>query len=189
MLYWEAPTEQDRPRWLDGCENVQNAGRYWWVGSPLFHPNFQECTWTATAKGWSVCQAGGFNPSAYVRPGRWAMILLVEDARGNEWRVPALLAPDGVPAVAQVRKRINGEWVREYVDESQQAAIEAAQMVRSGAAMTLEEQSDATSAIMENAYYIDADTFAVLGLIDDVLAVNALKMAAAMMEESHGEAG
>lgn len=184
-LYWRAPYEQVKPRWLDGCADLQQSGIYWWVGDPIAKPNFERLKWTPTANGWAVAQDHRpLDPSEYLRPRRWAMSIIVEDARGVDWMVPAILAPDGVPAVAQVRRRVNGEWQREYVSDAQEAAVDAALAVRSGVAMTLEEQSDAVAAIMEVAYFLDAETIGALGLMDDVLAVHALKMAAGMVDHA-----
>jgi hypothetical protein len=188
-LFWKAPTEQARPRWLEGCADVVQCGVYWWVGSPLIHPQFDRCEWIPTAQGWAVAApVDKIEMIPYLRPRNWWAALTVEDARGREWIVPAILAPDGVPAVAKVRRRVNGEWVREYVDESQEVATEAALAVRNEVPMTLDEQSDACLAILETAYFIDADTIAALGFLDDVLAVHALKHAAGL-GDYHGSEG
>jgi len=183
-LYWKAPDESTRPRWLDGAKDVCSNGVYWWIGSPVVQPDFNRLEWLTTAKGWAVAAIKDLQPNTYLRDSRWANYLAVEDARGRTWFAPAILTPSGDVCVAQVRRRVDGEWVREYVDESQQAATEAAQAVRSGASLSLDEQCDAVSAIMETAYHIDADTLAVLGLLDDVLCVHALRMAAGVVD--HG---
>ena len=184
MLYWKAPNEQAKPQWLDGCPNAQCCGVFWWVGSPLYHAPFERLEWLETSDGWAVASHGELDASEYLRERRWAVTMIVEDARGVDWTVPAILAPDGVPAVAQVRRRVNGQYVREFVSAAQEAAVDAALAVRSNTPLTLEEQTDACLAILETTYHIDGDTFAVLGLIDDVLAVHCLKMAAAVLEDA-----
>ena len=95
MLLWKAPDEQARPGWLQGCADVQQSGRFWWVGSPLIHPDFDQCSWHPTANGWGVCLSGDFDPKPYERPQRWAVPLLVTDTRGVEWVIGAILTPDG----------------------------------------------------------------------------------------------
>ena len=178
-LYWQAPCETARPGWLEGCHNVQNAGCYWWVGSPVVRPNFDKCKWLPTAKGWKVAQCDpSIDLSPYLRERRWHNPLEVVDTRGRSWFIPAMLTPDGVPAVAQTRRRVNGEWVREYVDDAQEAAVEAALAIRANAELTLDEQSDSMLAIIETAYHLDAETVAVMGFLDDVIVCHGLRKAA-----------
>ena len=183
-LYWHATTPDLKPTWLDGCADVQSAGAYWWVGDAMIVPDWSAVEWIDAAPGWKVSRpVDDIDLTRYLRDRRWHVPIEVVDTRGRTWFIPAILAPDGVPAVAQVRRLVDGEWVREFVDDSQSAAVEACQAFRSGAEMDLDQQCNALTAILACAYHLDPTTIGVLGMVDDVLVVHGLRAAAGLSEE------
>ena len=183
-IYWQAPHVTAKPAWLDGCNDVCQSGVFWWVGSPLVHPNFDKVKWHTTASGWKCSSPrDDFDLTRFLRSRKWTSHVEVVDGSGRVWFIPALLAPDGTPCVIQSRVRIDGKWVRKCASESQEMALEAAIAVRNGVEMTLEEQTDNTLAMLEIVYHLDADTLAVLGLVDDALVYNGWRQAAGMLDD------
>jgi len=183
-ICWKTTTPGLKPAWLEGCPDAQNCGVYWWVGDAMVVPDWSTVEWVETSPGWAAAKVvAEIDRARYLRDRKWHMPIVVEDTRGRIWHIPAILAPDGVPAVAQVRRLVDGKWVREFVDDNQEAAVEACQRFRSDQCMDLDEQSNAVLAILSCAYHLDPATMGALGMLDDVLVLHALKAASGLLGE------
>lgn len=151
-----------------------------------------DVTWCDVGDGWEAALYGPFDPPAYLRPVHWALIATVLDARGRAWQVPAMLWPSdhatlpGPPTVAQVRRLTAAGWVREAVDARQQAAMDACHQafphLGDLAGVDLATSSDWLAAIIECTHLGGPLTFAVLGLLDDVLVLHGLRSAAGWVD-------
>lgn len=182
MIVWKKDNHNECPPWLVGCDNVQHRSNMWWVAAPPIGPS-GDLEWTETADGWSVAICGDVGLEAHIRDLPWGMRMVVEDGRKREWIIPAILGPDGTPAVSRVRRLVAGKWVREDCDELQTAAVEACESFRA-TELDHDEQTFAILSVLECTYYIDATSLGVLGLIDDVLVHQGLRCASGLI---HGD--
>ena len=146
-----------------------------------------DAAWVDAGDGWQAALYAEFVPGDYLRPLHWALVATVIDARGRPWVVPAILWPSespivpGPPTVAMARKLTPTGWMRYPLDQTQQAAIEtcltAFRHLGDLAAVDLATSSDWLAAILECTHFGGPLTFAALGLLDDVLAQHALRLA------------
>lgn len=180
MIVWRKHNHNECPPWLDGSANVQHRGSMWWVAPPPLGPS-GDMTWLATADGWEVAVCGDPDMGALIRELPWGMRLVVQDGRKRDWIIPAILGPDGVPAVARVRRLVDGKWVREDCDDRQSAAVEACESFRN-ADLEHDAQTFAVLSVLECTYHIDATSLGVLGLIDDVLVYQGLRCASGQLD-------
>ena len=187
MIYWRSQTEGLAAPWLDGNPNVVRRGRYVWVGSPVVSPDLDACQWLNMGNGWDVATLTDpqkLRPQDYIKPLSWSsMAPPVEDALGRQWLLPALLGPDGTPCVAQSMRRENGQWVRDFISASQEAAVAFAQQIRAEQALTVDDLCNAVTSIIDMVYYVDPETVATLGLIDDVLLYHAPRIMAGLCHD------
>jgi len=175
MIVWKHPESKMAPPCLVGCKNVQSMAGKWWVAPPPLMPE-HDLEWHATTDGWSVALSGEPDLGALSRDLPWGMRLVVEDGRKRQWVIPAILGPDGTPAVSRVRRLVDGKWVREDCDERQTAAIEACQSFLNSE-LDHDTQTFAILSVLECVLHCDAATLGVLGLIDDVLVYQGLRCA------------
>jgi hypothetical protein len=147
--------------------------------------------WVDVGDGWSATLYDNDPRSAdLLRQQHWAMTISVLDARGRPWLVPAILSPDGFPAVAQTRRLTADGWVREPATDLARAAVDACQAARARlddlGAVDLDTQGSWIGAVLEAVYHTNALTVAKLGLVDDVLVRHGLRMACGRMDRGEG---
>ena len=145
-------------------------------------PNFDKVQWVDTANGWKCTQPdASMIPDRYLRQPPWSSVGEVLDSVGRKWYIPRILADNGAPMVAQRMRRVSGEWVREAVSNSQEAAISAAITARNAIendeALSVEDMCEMLLPLLEVVYHLDADTIGATGIVDDVLISHGLRFA------------
>lgn len=176
------------PPWLDGCNGVAQQRCLVWLGTPYIAPSLDDRRWYRVADGWEATICGDIHPLEYRRQVDWGVGLMIRDARGRDWWLPSIVAPNGGLSVACVsRLNDSGEWVREPVSELQRAAVDAALEARAAIGDLSElpagRPAELMCAILESAYHLSAGTISRLGLVDDVLLHHGLRFCAGLKPE------
>ena len=201
MLVWldrSGCNKLRRPEWFD--EDATMAGMpssmgYLWTPqkyAPMLTYR-QDVTWRNVGDDWQVAQYDDLEPEEYLRDLHCSLWIQVIDVDGSVWPVPAILRPDGLPAIGMKNRAqvIDGklEWDRVAPSPRLSRALECAQELRPHAEAnfdtleTTEQLLEGMLAILEAAYNMNGGTIATLGLLGDVLLYKGCKMACAVLEE------
>jgi hypothetical protein len=189
MLVWRdlKGRHQATPAWLVGAEAVTRLhteqGDLLACGSdvgPMLGLR-AGVAWHPVTDGWAVAVYGEAEPWRQARALPWAVPVAIEDGRGVEWMIPAILSPLGTPACDLASRLTDEGWVEEPTNPIARRAIDAAQAalpyVRTDRLheVDLARQNDWLCAVLEAAYHLDALTIGRLGLITGTLRLHGLR--------------
>ena len=204
MLVWldrSGCNKLRRPEWFDDdapMAGMPSSMGYLWTPqkyAPMLCYR-QDVTWHDVGGDWQVAQYSDFEPEQYERRLDCALWIAVIDVDGARWNVPAILRPDGLPAIGMKNraKVVDGalQWERAAPSTRLARALECAQELRPHAEANFdtlestEQLLDGMLAILEASYNLGAGTIAALGLMGDVLLYKGCKMSCAVLEEVDG---
>jgi len=198
MLVWRdlKGRHQATPAWLVGAEGL--ARRHTDQGDLLgCGPHAGElldlrrdAVWHAVSDGWAVAQYGELEPWRQARRLPWAIAVAIEDGRGVEWLVPAILSPLGTPACDLASRLTDEGWVEEPTTPVARRAIDAclaaAPFLRTDrlAEVELARQNEWLCAVLEATYHLDALAIGKLGVITGTLRLHGLRAACGLVGEA-----
>ncbi len=191
MLVWRdlKGRLQGLPAWLVGAEAVARAhteqGDLLACGAGAadllgLRPGV---AWHTVSDGWAVAVYGEIEPWRQLRTLHWAVPVRIEDGRGLEWCIPAILSPLGTPACDLASRLTEDGWVEEPTTPIARRAIDACQaalpFLRSDRLheVDLARQNDWLCAVLESTYHLDALTIGRLGMITGTLRLHGLRAA------------
>ena len=199
MLVWKDVSNTNkkrRPEWLDADADFSCMpsvdGHLW---TPTYYAPLlalRDVEWVNVGDNWQCAQYDTFQPKWYLRDLKCSLWIDVLDVDGTAWQVPALLRPDGLPAIGMKNRAVmteNGlEWERFAPSERLARALECAQAMRPHCEEdfeTLEDPNtlmDTMLAVLESAYNLNAGTIACMGLMGDVILHQGCKFACAVVQ-------
>ena len=199
MLVWRDVSgsgKKRRPSWLDTDADFSSApcteGYLWtpthYASLLTFRP---DATWTDVGDGWSCSLYDTFEPRWYVRQLKCSLWIDLEDVDGTMWSIPALLRPDGLPAIGMRNKASICDgmlvWDRLAPSDRLARALECAQDMRPHCETNFENMDDPAQlintmiAVIESAYNLNLETIACMGLIGDTLLYQGCKFTCAVI--------
>ena len=195
MIIYRDPTKAQPLRWpswllgaADLCRREAEGGDLIAVGDPLFLADPPPEAWIDLPDGWQVAlvQEPGLERLQRAAPG--CERLVVHDAAQQPWLAPAVLTPEGEPAIP-ARLAITGwseeaglrtpTWGRTW-SPAQQAAIDGARAARAEALARRFDQIPLAAAVawagsgLALTYHLTPCVLGVLGLADERLVAGTL---------------
>lgn len=207
MIYYRRPTNfdhQEVPSEIDGFVDLSGTelavchsfGDFHIVGicDPLlWRPPADDAAWVDGPEGWQVI-ADDRHPVAgmILRSGSWCQVLLVTGADGKPWAAPSILSASGARAFPV---RYVG---REFLPTPNAVQANATTIATEARTLLSGSQSSIDSGILlpwaawllSLTTHLSVDTIAVLGLLDEHLALRLVRSAAGLdhrlSEDGHG---
>ncbi len=208
MLVWRSTDTAGHrcPPWLEDADG-RFASSATGEGATLWTPAKYrdmlamrtDAEWEPCAREWEVAQYQPIDPSDYLRDMPDAGAIQVRDVTDAVWMVPAILRPDGAPAVG-MRNVVDfggdGQVRRVPANPRTAAALQAAQEARPYAECDWNGVDAAQMlawmlACLECVYHINGGSLGVLGLVGDTLLDKGMRMVcgvlkAAELQEADG---
>lgn len=198
MIVWRDTKDggkRRRPAWDDEHALVSmdaDGGRLWTLAAYAEQLGRRDVRWYDVGDHWQAAQYLDFEPARWVRKLDCALVINVVDVDGEVWPVPAMLRPEGVPAIGMRHRAeiVDGEmvWSREAPTERMRRALDSCQELRPLAeagweGADREAMLSGLLAVIEAGFNLPAQTVAALGLIGDVLLDKGLAVACGVINE------
>ncbi len=207
MLVWRdtsdtGTTKKRRPSWLDDEADFSSMpcteGYLWTPTHYASVLSFRaDANWTDIGDGWSCALYEPLAPQYYLRNLKCTLWIDLEDVDGTFWQIPALLRPDGLPAIGMKNKQVitadGFKWERLAPSPRLVRALECALEMRPHCEDDFENMEDPDQlatcmmAILESAYYFNAPTIGCMALLGDTLLYKGCQVACAVLSLEHGE--
>lgn len=142
-----------------------------------------DAAWYPVGEGWAVAVYGEIEAWRNLRKLPWAIAVAIEDGRGVEWAIPAIISPLGTPCMDMGARLTEAGWEDEPLNPRAARALEACRLVLPFARedrlheLTANQANSAMAAILEATYHIDALTVGRTGIITGTLRRHGLRCA------------
>lgn len=193
------PGRSDPPPWLADAADLTSLedgdGRLWCAGDGLRLTPAPDRAWTSLADDWHVRMTKeGPEPERLARVLPWAAGVEVSDGAGRRWQAPRILSAEG-NRLFRVRYA-GATWTPVLTEE--QATVEAMAQAARDAFLALDSAKEAGQPVINPpreaactwaAHFLcvwhplSVEVVAALGLLDDLLLVDTLKVAAGRVDE------
>jgi hypothetical protein len=178
------------PAWLEGAANLQvresAEGRLWGIGSPLVIQPAKR--WHDMDDGWQVGVVEAVDPRELLRDLSWATAKPVVGINGIVWMAPEILTPMGARAYTCPYGK---NWIpqptepqtacEEVAKAAREALLAGFEAIDGEAQLHLSVPDEAlcqwAAVLLSTTHYISPEALAVLGLMDQGLAIQTILIA------------
>jgi hypothetical protein len=163
------------------CRRDTEHGHLVGIGNPLIFDEPPAEAFCDLDDGWRVALVGGVDPLQILRRQEWCRSRRVESLDGRRWQPPEILGADGV------RDFLVAYAGRDFLprltptqQRCEEVAKAAREMILGGGGIDMQPACRWAAILLSATHHVSPDCLAVLGLIDDRLAIGTLEAATSL---------